>query len=306
MQAVLLFLGLCFSQGATATDSCTGALCKDPFEAGITLLQTATITETAARTAENVDSRPAFSQVPAEAKLVKHVAYYFLQETPEIQRAKQTVHTWFDAINAWFRNTSTSRSGWADLFAPDIVLEDPVGTPPVKGKEAVVRFFSQDVAATAGYKTKQDMMRTQPANVSSDGKQVAVFFEYGDSDKAYKFFTLNRDAQIQSLRSFQDGDPESATYKRTQAGMLKLLAAMNNKSGTTAFDTMLSPEIEVEDPAGSGQMERQAFVDTLANAARTSTSTFRNVVVSADGESVGLLWDTSDGTVGLIHEHKWQ
>lgn len=173
---------------------------------------------------------------------------------------------------------------------------DPVGVLPVKGKEAVVQSFAPLEK------------RFEPANVSSDGKQVAVFFEYGDSGKAYQFMTLNRDAQIETIRCFHSGDPKSATYKRTQAGMLKLLAAMNTDNSTTTFDAFLASEIKVEDPVGSGQMERHAFADILMDTARAYTSTFRNIVISADGVSVGLFWELSgpNGTSGLIHEHQWQ
>jgi len=283
MQAVLILVGLGFSLLASASDSCTGS-CQDPL-AAISVLQTAV--GLAARTVRSADS-----------KLVKHRAYYHLEDTPAIQRAKQNTYAWYDAYNAWGRNPNSSRSAWADLLASDIVLEDPVGVPPYKGTQAV---FKQLIPFE---------FPIEPVNVSSDGKEVAAFFEYalnGVSGKAYNFFTLNSDAQIQTIRSINNGDPTSATYKRTQAGIQKLLAAMNSEN-TTALDNILAPGIYVEQPVGSGQMGRHAFADLLMDRAGTSTSTFHNVVISADGVSVGLFWELSgpDGTSGSICELQWQ
>lgn len=36
------------------------------------------------------------------------------------------------------------------LFAPDGTLEDPIGTPPHRGHEAIARFFRQGFEATGG------------------------------------------------------------------------------------------------------------------------------------------------------------
>jgi len=36
------------------------------------------------------------------------------------------------------------------LFAPDAMLEDPIGTAPHRGREAIARFFDQGFAATGG------------------------------------------------------------------------------------------------------------------------------------------------------------
>lgn len=41
------------------------------------------------------------------------------------------------------------RETWLDCFAPDAVQEDPVGTPPNVGREAIAGFFdANDVAVT--------------------------------------------------------------------------------------------------------------------------------------------------------------
>jgi len=283
MHTMLSIAGLCLFLLAGANDSCSGQYCQETLEA-VNLLQTGF----EVRSQNATDAGP---------KLIKHMAYYHTEEALATERAIQTTHAFFDAFNSWSRNPSTSRNSWADLFAEDIVSYDPVGAEPVRGKQAVIDFHSSPME-----------MRIEPANISSDGKQAAVFFESGDSSKAYQFMTFNSDAQIETMRYFHSGDPESTIHKRTMAGVQNLLTAMNAKSPSRAtLANLLAPEIHIEDPVGV-ILERSAFVDILMDVAQEQMSEFQNVVISKDGVSVALFWQLTgpDGASGLIHEHQWQ
>ena len=46
--------------------------------------------------------------------------------------------------------TAGDTAALVSLFAPDATLEDPIGTPPHRGHQAIARFFDQGFAATGG------------------------------------------------------------------------------------------------------------------------------------------------------------
>ncbi|MGK5554558.1 nuclear transport factor 2 family protein [Actinomadura kijaniata] len=60
---------------------------------------------------------------------------------PSQEHMKRVLQSYVDGFNAG------DAAAVAALFADDAVIEDPVGTPPVKGREAIDEFYANAVSA---------------------------------------------------------------------------------------------------------------------------------------------------------------
>lgn len=90
-------------------------------------------------------------------------------------------------------------------FAPDGVLEDPVGTPPVQGTQAIAAFYAAIVAPFSHIKPKvqEVIVGGNEAAVdwklnltTTDGKKITL-----DGMGVFKF---NQDGKLESVREFWD------------------------------------------------------------------------------------------------------
>lgn len=84
-----------------------------------------------------------------------------------------------------------------DIFAKDAVVEDPVGTEPRRGIEAIVEFYQQGFAAGA------KLVLTQPVRVA--GHSVAFAFDVVMGDMKISpidVFDFNNEGRIQHMRAY--------------------------------------------------------------------------------------------------------
>ena len=71
------------------------------------------------------------------------------------QQMKDTVQAYIDLFNA------RDAQGIADLYADDATVTDPVGTPPKKGKDEILKFYT--LAVKNGAKLEFCLLYTSPS-----------------------------------------------------------------------------------------------------------------------------------------------
>ena len=90
-------------------------------------------------------------------------------------------------------------------FADDAVLEDPVGTPPMVGKEAIAAYL-------ASFPTLFNQMKLYSLDIKVGGQEAAVKWRLRFTTKTGKvfflegigFFKFNQDGKIQTEKEFFD------------------------------------------------------------------------------------------------------
>jgi steroid delta-isomerase len=117
--------------------------------------------------------------------------------TPE--QVEAAVEEYFDAVGAF------DVQRYVNTFAPNGVLEDPVGTPPVQGTAAITAFITNIIAPFSEIKHK-----IQDINVC--GNEAAVNWKLHLKTTTGKkiiidgmgVFSFNQDGKLQSVREFWD------------------------------------------------------------------------------------------------------
>ena len=97
------------------------------------------------------------------------------------------------------------RDGWIALFAPDAVVEDPVGGKPHRGTAAITDFVDFTISTVESF--DYEIERSY-----SGGNEEAMVIHFTivaagtklDMD-VVNIYTASDDGKIQSLRSFWDG-----------------------------------------------------------------------------------------------------
>ena len=119
------------------------------------------------------------------------------QLTPE--QIEAAVEEYFDAVGAF------DVPRYVNTFAPDGVLEDPVGTPPIQGAQAITGFITSIIAPFSDIKHK-----IQDINVC--GNEAAVNWKINLKTTTGKkividgmgVFKFNDNGKLQSVREFWD------------------------------------------------------------------------------------------------------
>jgi steroid delta-isomerase len=119
------------------------------------------------------------------------------QLTPE--QIEAAVEEYFESVGAF------DIQRYVNNFAPDGVLEDPVGTPPVQGTSAIAAYISAIIAPFSEIKHK-----VQDINVC--GHEAAVNWKLRLKTTTGKhiiidgmgIFNFNQDGKLQSVREFWD------------------------------------------------------------------------------------------------------
>lgn len=97
------------------------------------------------------------------------------------------------------------RDGWLALFAPDAVVEDPVGGGRQQGIDAITKFYDSTVSLAESF--DYEIERTYLC-----GNEAAVVIHFTiavagttlDMD-AVNIYQASEDGRLQSLRSWWDG-----------------------------------------------------------------------------------------------------
>ena len=97
------------------------------------------------------------------------------------------------------------RAAWLDIFAPDAVLEDPVGGGQHRGIEAITEFYDSTISAVESF--DYEIERSYQC-----GSEVAVVIRFHivaagmtlDMD-AVNIYAASEDGRLLSLRSWWDG-----------------------------------------------------------------------------------------------------
>jgi steroid Delta-isomerase len=90
-------------------------------------------------------------------------------------------------------------------FAPDAVLEDPVGTPPIQGTQAIAAYLGT-------FPTLFSQMKLYSLNIKVRGQEAAVTWRIRFTTRTGNvfflegigFFKLNEEGKIQTEREFFD------------------------------------------------------------------------------------------------------
>ena len=97
------------------------------------------------------------------------------------------------------------KDGWLALFHEDAIVEDPVGTPPNEGREALATFFDM----VQGMSDSMDLVRSGPVRIA--GNEAAVPFQarpvVGGTPMTVDIidvFTFDDDGAIVGMRAFWD------------------------------------------------------------------------------------------------------
>lgn len=95
----------------------------------------------------------------------------------------------------------------ANHFAPDAVLEDPVGTPPIQGREAIAAYVGT-------FPTLFSELKLYSLDIKVRGQEAAVTWRFRFRTKTGNvfflegigFFKFNQEGKIQTEREFFDLD----------------------------------------------------------------------------------------------------
>jgi steroid Delta-isomerase len=95
--------------------------------------------------------------------------------------------------------------GTADLYAPDGTIEDPIGTPPIQGTQAIIAYLET-------YPTILNEIRVQAFDVTVCGQEAAIKWRLRFKTKTGNvffvdgigIFKINENGKVQSDREFFD------------------------------------------------------------------------------------------------------
>ena len=119
--------------------------------------------------------------------------------TPTPEQIEAAVEEYFNAVGAF------DVQRYVNTFAPNGVLEDPVGTPPVQGQQAIAAFITNIIAPFSKIEH-----RTQEIIVC--GSEAAVNWKLSLKTTAGKkiiidgmgVFSFNQNGKLKSVREFWD------------------------------------------------------------------------------------------------------
>jgi len=117
--------------------------------------------------------------------------------TPE--QIEAAVEEYFDSVGAF------DVQRYVNNFAPDGVLEDPVGTPPIQGTQAIAAFITNIIAPF-------DRIEHRIQDINVCGHEAAVNWKLHLKTTTGKkiiidgmgIFNFNQDGKLQSVREFWD------------------------------------------------------------------------------------------------------
>jgi steroid delta-isomerase len=97
------------------------------------------------------------------------------------------------------------REGWLELFADDAIVEDPVGSEPHRGIEAIRRFRDSVIATMDSFD-----YQIERCYVGGDEAALVVTFSLSAGGSTLvmdlvNIYRANAEGKIASLRSFWDG-----------------------------------------------------------------------------------------------------
>ena len=104
------------------------------------------------------------------------------------------------AINpAWFKaHAAGDAAGVAALYADDAVVSAP-GAPPVRGKAAILEYFTQELAAMSSAGLTNNM-GTDPTEVGVSGDLAWEWGTYNVTDKAGKIVEIGKFTSVVARR----------------------------------------------------------------------------------------------------------
>eukprot|EP01133_Synstelium_polycarpum_P010227 gene10227-11916_t len=122
-----------------------------------------------------------------------------IQSDVPADKVRATIKSYFQS---WTESDATTR---IDLFANDAIVEDPVGFPALKGKEAIQTLW----AKTTGVKIQMEVERTV-----INGNEALVQYKMTSTipssapfvTQIYYVLKFNASGKITHLKSFWDAD----------------------------------------------------------------------------------------------------
>ncbi len=107
-------------------------------------------------------------------------------------------------LDSWTRSDAVAR---ADLFADDVIVEDPVGAPPVIGKAALIAFWENAAAFPTRYTaTLHKLVICGNEAFVEFSLEVAITGMTPATIAIREIFKLDASGKIVSLRAFWDAD----------------------------------------------------------------------------------------------------
>ncbi len=111
---------------------------------------------------------------------------------------RETIHTYCDRF-------TTDREGWLDLFADDATVEDPIGSDPSVGKDAIGAFWDM----THGLADKVTLTPSSYVKVAGNEAAFAMDARMESADgvngmQIIDVMTFDDDAKITSQRAYWD------------------------------------------------------------------------------------------------------
>jgi ketosteroid isomerase-like protein len=97
------------------------------------------------------------------------------------------------------------RASWLALFAPDAVLEDPVGGQPHRGIDAITEFYDSTVSMVESFDYEIERSYACGTEVAIALRFAIVAGETHLDMDAINIYAASDDGRLQSLRSFWDG-----------------------------------------------------------------------------------------------------
>jgi len=115
-------------------------------------------------------------------------------------------------VNSYLeRFTAGDREGWLDLFAPDATVEDPVGTPIKRGRDAIGEFWDSTRGAI---EIALKMVQGPGVRGNEAAWAMEAHTKLGDSSiiaPTIDVMTFDDDGRITVMRAFwSEGDAREA------------------------------------------------------------------------------------------------
>src|SRR5215207_11611697 len=109
------------------------------------------------------------------------------------------------ARNMFDKFAAMDAQGTANLFAPDGTIEDPVGTPPIQGTQAIIAYLET-------FPTILNEIRIQSFDVTVAGQEAAIKWRLRFKTKTGNVFfvdgigilTINEQGKVQKDREYFD------------------------------------------------------------------------------------------------------
>jgi len=205
----------------------------------------------------------------------------------------QGIHTYFEKVSAF------DFKGWSELFTPDGVLEDPVGTTPHRGRKALYDFVTQIAAPSVQIvPTIHEIMVVSPTEAAVKWSLHLVLYNGQEANiEGMGNFRFNEDGKLREVREYWD----LAGYLAQIAGQTPVPPVFHFDSQlhqwfetASTFDidgyvALYSPDGVDEDPVGTPAYRgHKAIRDHLQSFAGTFTSldfTIEKIIPVTDTEA---------------------